>query len=153
MSFPLQVLRQTRRNILRQCDGLSLEQLNHIPAGMSNNLLWNAGHVVATQQLLCYGLGNQPIPLPADFIERYRKGSRPVGAASGAEWTFIKSRMESTVDEFENDLRTLDFSNFREYESSYGVQLNNIGQALSFNNVHEGMHLGNMIVMKKLLLK
>ncbi|PHI19518.1 hypothetical protein CEQ90_12530 [Lewinellaceae bacterium SD302] len=151
MSFPLQVLRQTRRNMLRLCDSLTLEQLNLIPAEMNNNLLWNVGHVIATQQLLCYGLGNQPIPLPADFIERYRKGSRPTAAASGAEWTYIKSRLESTVDEFENDLRSLDFSNFREYETSYGTKLLNIGQALSFNNVHEGMHLGNMIVMRKMV--
>lgn len=151
MSFPLQVLRQTRQNILELCDSLTLAQLNHIPKGMNNNILWNVGHVIATQQLLCYGLGNQKIRLTPDFIDRYRKGSFPDGKASKAEWSFIKSRMFSTIDEFEYDLKTADFSNFRAYTTSYGIELKNIGQALSFNNVHESMHLGNIIVLKKLV--
>lgn len=151
MSFPLQVLRRSRQNILELCSPLSLDQLNHIPTGLGNNLLWNAGHVIATQQLLCYGLGGQPIPLSSDFIDRYRKGSRPDGQATQAEWTFIKDRLLKTVDDFSYDIKQLDFSNFREYETSYGITLRNIGQALSFNNTHEGMHLGNMIVMRKLV--
>jgi len=32
----------------------SLEQLNKIPEGFNNNLIWNIAHCVVTQQLLCY---------------------------------------------------------------------------------------------------
>ena len=151
MSFPIQVLRTTREKVLHNCATLSLEQLNQIPSGFNNNILWNVGHLIATQQLLCYGLGNQPTPISSDFIDRYRKGTRPEGDASGAEWSFIKDRLFTTINQFEIDLVEMDFSNFKTYRSSYGVQLNNIGQALSFNNVHEAMHLGVILSLQKLL--
>jgi hypothetical protein len=132
MSFPLTVLRASRENILQQCDGLTLEQLNHIPAGFNNNLIWNAGHVIATQQLLCYALGGQKTPVGMDFINRYRKGSSPDGKATATEWTFIKDRLFSTIDQFEQDLVNLDFSGYKPYKTSYNVELKNIGQAQQY---------------------
>lgn len=151
MSFPLTVLRASRTNVLHLCEGLTLDQLNLIPQGFGNNLIWNAGHLIATQQLLCYAIGGLPTPIEMEFINRYRKGSRPDGNASAAEWTFIKDRLLSTVDQFETDLVTLDFSGYKPYTTSYGVELQNIGQALSFNNTHEGLHLGTMMALKKLV--
>jgi len=41
---------ETSRNIYSKFfDNYSLEQLNTIPAGMSNNLIWNMGHVIVSQ--------------------------------------------------------------------------------------------------------
>ncbi len=151
MSFPFVVLRASRSKVLQLTEGLSLEALNTIPTGFGNNLLWNAGHLVATQQLLCYALAGLPTPVEQDFIGRYRKGSRPDGQATMAEWTFIKDRLVSTIDQFEADLSRLDFGQFESYTTSYGVTLTNVGQALSFNNSHEALHLGTMMAMKKLL--
>lgn len=151
MSFPINLLRQTRQNILGICDGLTLEQLNHIPEGFNNNIAWNVGHCVATQQLLCYALAQQEMKFPMDFINSYRKGSKPEGPINGAEWTFIKDRLFTTIDAFEADLSKLDFSNFKEYTTSYGTKMTNIGQALSFNNTHEGMHLGTILALRKLV--
>jgi len=33
-------------------DNYSIEQLNTIPEGMSNNLIWNIGHTIVSQQKL-----------------------------------------------------------------------------------------------------
>jgi hypothetical protein len=41
--------RQLHQNFL---DNYSLEQLNTIPAGMSNNLIWNIAHAIVSQQKL-----------------------------------------------------------------------------------------------------
>jgi len=151
MSFPLSILRTSRQNMLNLCGDLSLAQLNHIPTGFNNNLIWNLGHVIATQQLLCYGLAKQPTTISKDFIDRYRKGTKPNGPVDGAEGSFIKDRLFATVDQFEADLIRLDFSSFKSYATSYGVELNNVGQGLSFNNTHEGMHLGVMLALRKLV--
>ncbi|MEL6275207.1 MAG: DinB family protein, partial [Bacteroidota bacterium] len=129
MSFPISILRTSRQNMLNLCGDLALEQLNHIPRGFNNNLIWNLGHVIATQQLLCYGLAQLPTPIERSFIDRYRKGTSPNGQVDGAEWTFIKDRLLSTVDTFEADLSRLDFSSFKTYPTSYGVELSNVGQA------------------------
>ena len=35
-------------------DRLSIEELNEIPEGFNNNIAWNFGHVIISQQMLCY---------------------------------------------------------------------------------------------------
>jgi len=43
---------------LEYFDNYTLEQLNKIPEGFSNNLIWNIGHIIVTQQVLIYKLSN-----------------------------------------------------------------------------------------------
>jgi hypothetical protein len=69
----------TSRNLyLRFFEEYSLEQLNKIPEGFSNNLIWNIGHVIVAQQSLVYRGSNQPMiaisPVPVRR-DPYRKRS------------------------------------------------------------------------------
>lgn len=41
------------------------------------------------------------------------------------------------------------FREFKAYQTSYGAKLKDIEQALQFNNVHEGLHLGYMMALRK----
>lgn len=145
------LLRITRNNILKSVENLSLETLNKIPEGFNNNLAWNLGHVVATQQLLCYGLSGSTMLVDNDFITKYRKGSKPEQDINQAELDFIKSQLIILVDKTEEDLGNNVFQNFKEYPTSYGVTLNAVEDAIIFNNMHEAMHLGTMIALKKAL--
>ena len=43
------------------------------------------------------------------------------------------------------------FKTYNEYTTSYNVTLNNIEKAIMFNNVHEGLHLGYIMALKKAL--
>ena len=53
---------ETSRGLYKNfLDNYSLEQLNTIPSGMSNNLIWNLGHVVVSQQKLVYALSGLPM--------------------------------------------------------------------------------------------
>ena len=58
-----EITRKTRQNVLRLIDGMGPEQLNKIPEGHSNNIIWHVGHILATQQLLTYGLSGSEIIL------------------------------------------------------------------------------------------
>ncbi|WP_205896842.1 DinB family protein, partial [Pseudomonas viridiflava] len=40
--------------ILDLVKDLSIEQLNKIPDGFNNNIIWNIAHLTAAQQNLCY---------------------------------------------------------------------------------------------------
>jgi hypothetical protein len=42
-------------------------------------------------------------------------------------------------------------TNFQEYETSFGVKLNNIKDAIGFIPVHEGLHFGVSKAMKKII--
>jgi hypothetical protein len=149
MAFDL--LHPTRENIHKLYAAHASELRNIIPEGLNNNLVWNAGHVVATMELLTYGLSGLKTPSGKEFIDRYRKGSRPDGPVSAEEQAYIADRLRSGVTQLEADLKSLDFSNFREYTTSYGVTLSNIDDALAFNNLHEAMHLGTMLAIRNLL--
>ena len=145
----LTLLRATRNNHLKIMSGLTDAQLNHIPKGFNNNLIWNAGHVIATMELLTYGLTGNRTPSGKDFINRYRKGTRPGTDVSSEEIQEILTRMETSVSSLEKDLTKLDASEFKEYRTSYEVTLSNLNDAVTFNDLHEAMHLGAMIALRK----
>jgi len=47
-------IRRTRTYLLDFIKDLSVEQLNEIPGRLNNNIIWNLGHTLVTQQHLCY---------------------------------------------------------------------------------------------------
>lgn len=147
----LALLLATRKNILGIFKAHSLEQVNEIPPGFNNNLVWNAGHVVATMELLVYALAGQKTPSSRDFIDRYRKGSRPGDAVSQEECDLIAAKLVERVDLLTKDLEDKDFSSYKDYPTSYGVTLSSVEDAMTFNNMHEAMHLGTMIALRNQL--
>lgn len=147
----LELLRAARRNVHRICAAFSVEELNRIPAGLNNNLIWNAGHLIATLEGLTYGLSGLPQPSGPDFIARYRKGTAPHGDADAAECARILDDLLPSVDRFAADLDRLDWSNYREYATSFGVTLHDLGDAITFNNMHETLHLGAVLTQRTLL--
>ncbi len=149
MQDQLNILKATRNNYLKQLEGISLEHLNLIPEGFNNNLIWNAAHAVVTQQLLCYAMSGVEVKLPKDIIALYRKGAQPAGAISQAEVDQIKAWLTESIDWLAEDLKNGTFKTFKKYPTSYGYTLTSIEDAVSFNNVHEGMHLGYIIALKK----
>lgn len=151
MSPALQLLRQTRQNLLGLIDGLSLDQLNHIPANFRNNLYWHAGHVLVTQQLLLYKNSSQPLKVSPELVDAFRKGTAPDGNGDADTLAFIKTRLLSSVEEAWQDYQSGLFAEYTTYPTSYGYQLDHIDDAIRFNNVHEGMHLGYAQAMRHLV--
>jgi hypothetical protein len=97
MDRKFEILLQTRKNLLSLLEGLSPAQMNHIPPGFNNNLAWNLGHVIVTQQLLCYRMSDLACRVPDAMIETYRKGSRPAGSVSEQEIRELKGLALSTI--------------------------------------------------------
>ncbi|MEO1518005.1 MAG: DinB family protein [Bacteroidota bacterium] len=146
-----QMLRATRQNAIRLVADCNMDQLNHIPAGFNNNLIWNLGHMLVTQQLLCYRLSQTPCLVEDEMIARYRKGTRPEGRIEEEEWTFIRQQLISSVGAMTQDHASGRFGPYKSYSTSYGVTLDSIDEAIHFNNMHEAMHLGTMLALKKLV--
>lgn len=149
MQNHLAILKATRNNYLKQLEGVSLELLNKIPEGYNNNLIWNAAHVVVTQQLLCYAMSGVDVRLPKEVIAAYRKGSKPEKSISQAEVNQIKHWLTQSIDWLEEDLAAGTFGTYKAYATSYGYEITSTEDAVAFNNVHEGMHLGYIIALKK----
>lgn len=147
----LHINRQTRKNFLAILETLSIEQLNHIPEGYSNNILWNYAHIIVTQQLLTYGLSQLPLTLDADMVSAFRKGSKPESAYSETALENFKALAVTTLDQFEADRAAGKFTAFKTYPTSFGIRLHSLEEAVAFNNVHEALHLGVVMNMRRLV--
>lgn len=143
------IMAATRSNLERIIDNHSIEQLNLIPEGFSNNLAWNFGHVVVTQQLLVYGLSGLPLALEAEYVDKYRKGSRPTGIVSSDEIAMLRKKCNETIKTTFEDYKNEVFKDYKQYTTSYGMTLSSADEAIIFNNVHESLHLGTCLDLKK----
>ena len=132
----------SRKIYLDFFDKYSLEQMNVVPDKFSNNIIWNIGHIIAAQQSLVYRTSNLPMNIPQDFFDRYKPGTKPMGAVSQDEAEEIKSLLISLVDQTETDLAKGKFESFTERNTITGFHLGNLQDALVFNNYHEGLHMG-----------
>ncbi|MBX9852897.1 MAG: DinB family protein [Cytophagaceae bacterium] len=145
------ILKVTRKNILNLIQNFSDEQLIKIPSGFNNNILWNAGHVITANQKLCYALSGLPVNMPESYSSLFGKGSNPRDWTSTPEIAKVKELLISTADLMESDYNKGVFKTYKEYETSYGYPLKNIEEAIAFNNVHEGLHLGVIMTLRKLV--
>jgi DinB superfamily len=142
----------TSRNIIAKIlDSHTVEQINKIPEGFSNNLIWNIAHVVVTQQLLVYKLSGLPMMVSDEIIEKYKKGSKPEHNVTQAEVDEIKSLLFSTIEKTKEDYEKGIFKNYQEYPTSTGFVLKNVEDAIAFNNFHEGLHIGILMSLRKLV--
>ncbi len=80
----------SRTMVSKILENHSLEQLNKIPEGFSNNLIWNIAHIVVTQQLLVYKLSGLPMIVSDEMVEKYKKGTKPEQEVTQAEVDEIK---------------------------------------------------------------
>jgi len=149
MNQAFEIIQQNRKILHIYLKKYSLEQLNKIPEGFSNNLIWNIGHIIVVQQLLVYKLsGLQPM-VSATLISKYARGTRPEGDVSQAEVDEIESLLFKTIDQTKNDLENNVFENYHEFKNELGFTIKSAEEAIAFNYFHEATHLGIMMSIKK----
>ncbi len=151
MKTQISVLKKSRALVIQAIHGLTLEQIHTIPTGFKNNIAWNVAHLVVTQQLLHYKLSGLQCLIPDDLINGYKKGTSPIKAFAEGEFEEIKELLIGLPDTLEEDYNAGVFENYNEYPTSTGFVLTDIEAAITFNNFHEGLHLGIIMSIKKLI--
>lgn len=152
MQYSFDICLKNRQLLERFIKAHTLEELNAIPEGFNNNIIWNIGHSLATQQLLTYGLSGNTPEISMDFINRYKKGTKPEGDVSQEEVATIHTMLFTTLSKVRADYDSGIFKDFKEYTlSTTGGTLSEIGHAIEFNNFHEGLHLGCCIQLSRLV--
>lgn len=149
--FTLSCTAIARKNMINLMSAFSLEQINKIPAGFNNNLVWNFGHALVTQQLLCYALSGLPVELDKEMIAIYRKGGAPAEAVDQATFDHFVELSTSLLARFKTDYEAGIFKEYKPYTTSFNVTLHSVEEAFQFNLAHETMHLGTMQAIRKLV--
>ncbi len=143
---------ETSRNVYAKfIETYSLEQLNIIPTGFSNNLVWNLGHIIVVQQALVYRLSGVPMYISDELFETYRNGSKPNGTTTQAEVDELKILLFSLIEKTKEDYAAGKFVAYNEYTTGTGFHLTSTKEALEFNNYHEAIHLGLMMNIRKFI--
>ena len=151
MKIQFDVLRKSRELVLKELEGLSLEQIHKIPTGFKNNIAWNVAHLVVTQQVLQYKFSGLDCLCPDELIEDFKKGTSPSKNFTEEEFDEVKDLLAGLPDTLEEDYNAGIFETYTAYPTSTGFVLTSIETAIEFNNFHEGIHYGIIRSIKKFL--
>ena len=151
MNKEIEIVRNLRKYIIELINGLSTDELNKVPAGFNNNIIWNVAHLIASQDGICYRRSGLEIKTGGAFFDAYRPGTKPEGFVDSNEVERIKSLLLSTLDELEADYNGGIFKNYSSVVTRYGIELIDIEGGINFLPFHEGLHIGYIMALKRLV--
>ncbi|MBK9733270.1 MAG: DinB family protein [Chitinophagaceae bacterium] len=154
MNPNLDKIKQIRLFLLKEIEQLTVEQLNKIPEGFNNNIIWNLAHLVASMQSLCYIRADLPLAIHDKYVSPYLTNTKPLQFLSAKEIEDIKSYLIATIDILQTDLDKGIFNNYTPSPNVfkwYKINLNTIDDALAFLLYHDGYHTGSIMALKRLV--
>lgn len=152
MTQQIENLKSVRHFLLNLIDGLTIGQLNKVPEGFNNNIIWNVAHLTATQQRICYLRSNLQPVVQDKYIAPFIPGTKPESFIESREVETIKSLFISALNELESDYQKNFFTTYTPVVTRYGVEIANIDDAINFLPYHEGYHTGIVLMLKGLVV-
>jgi len=149
MDFAFDVSIKNRELLKSFIENHTLEELNKVPQGFNNNIIWNIAHTVVTQQLLVYKLSGLPMIVSDEMVEDFKKGTKTERGLSQSEVDTIKGLLFSTIEKTKEDYNNKIFQTYNAYTVTTKSTLSNVEEAIDFNNFHEGIHLGYILALRK----
>ena len=152
MEKQLEVIHLVQQNFIKITDSLNEEQLNKIPDGFNNNIIWNFAHILSSLQMLCYVRAGLSARLEETFIHLHKNGTKPDGQLVSKErYEKIKGYATEALLKFKEDYTTGYFNEFVPYSTLTGFEINNIETAVEYVIMHHGLHFGYASALKKLV--
>lgn len=154
MNKKIEKIKNFRVFLLKEIEGLTTQQLNDIPSGFNNNIIWNLAHLICVEQNMCYVRSNLPIVVDNKFVSPFLPGTKPEVYFSEQEVNNIKELLISSIDKLQV---AFDENRFNTYTPSvmiskvYGFEVTNIDEALEYLLYHEGFHGGYILSLKHLV--
>lgn len=149
IDYQLDLIATTRANFNKVLDRLSLEEINRVPQGLNNNVIWNYAHAILSTGILVYSNSNLELKFSSEWIELYKKDSKVIRDINQAEVDEIKILSSTTLTNLRMDYKNNLFKKFEVYPTSYGITLNTVEQAIEFSAIHEAVHYGYALALKR----
>ena len=153
MNYQLNLFRQNRENTLELLDNITLEQGNAIPKGFRNNIIWNAGHTLVAQEFILYYFSGLPMNVPQEYVPMFGPESK-AREYTAEEFSTLKDHLRQTMEKVGHDYRNgaLSKKDYTPYTSPYfGPSMSDIDEGFQFNVLHEGVHFGYMLALRRAL--
>lgn len=140
-----------QQNILKMHEGLTIQQLNKVPPGLNNNLVWNYAHTIASVQMICYFRAGLPIRLNEEFVNKYKAGTKPEAFVTIEEYNSFRELGIEGLEKLKADYGNNFFSGFKPFTTITGFHMPNFDYAIRYVGHHFGVHQGVTSVIKKLV--
>ena len=109
--------------------------------------------MLVIQQKLIYGLsGNTPL-LSDEIMLLFAKGSKPTENYPDDLCQKVKKLMVCTAKDLKQDYESGIFKTFSPFTVGLGFTLTTIEEAINFVSVHEGIHYGYILALRKSIKK
>lgn len=144
---------QTRKAFIQLIDSLTLEQLNHIPDGFNNNIIWNFGHIVVVAPALCYLRSGVSADVSmVKYLKSYVKGSKPTYTVTQEEVDDLKQLAITSIEQIENDYKAGVFKEITPFATdTYKETMSTIEEVIQLSAGHDNLHYGYAIAQNRII--
>ena len=149
-------IKALRNYLLGQLVDCNTKQLNEIPPGQHNNIIWNIAHMTAVIQNICYLKSGLAAVIPTKYYTPYLPGTKPEVFIESAEVDILKDLFISSLDRLQEDYSQKIFANYSApatIQKIYGFVIKDIDDALDYLLYHEGLHAGHIGTLKLQIIK
>ncbi|WP_312334540.1 DinB family protein [Sphingobacterium sp.] len=151
--FEFEILKASRTRLLQLVETVDNKILFKIPETFNNNIVWQIGHCITSQQRHMYMRSGLPMHISQEFMEMFKIGSSPHTWKSSPDIDEIKHLLLYTVNQLSKDLQAGIFVDYQPFSLPLGITVNNHIQALQAANFHEAEHSGIIFSYLKLLIE
>lgn len=151
--FEFEILKASRTRLLQLVETVDNKILFKIPETFNNNIVWQIGHCITSQQRHMYMRSGLPMHISQEFMEMFKIGSSPHTWKSSPDIDEIKHLLLYTVNQLSKDLQAEIFVDYQPFSLPLGITVNNHIQALQAANFHEAEHSGIIFSYLKLLIE
>lgn len=129
---------------------MTTEQLNAVPRGFNNSIIWNIGHMTASLWEMFYLMTGHALNVEEKYHVDFRIGTRAAWV-NDDEIIKIKQLHLQAVGQLDEDYHA---GLFEEYESFAGQHPNSPSLADLSNHFlfHEGLHFNNIMALRRIIL-
>lgn len=149
----IEIIKTGRKTISFMLSRYNIDELNKIPHGFSNNIIWNAAHLLSVTQSLVYSLSGNKWREDKSIVKGYAPGTFPQSNVDETFVALVQGRLIQSIDKIEEDLEKGIFNEITPYVTRTRAELKNIEDILSFLIFHEGIHTGYIMSIDKQLKK
>ena len=151
LPLAFKTLRTTRWHLVREIEGLSHEDLLAIPEGRDDNILWNVGHLLCSLSRLAYVFSGYPLPIPEEYLKLFGKGTNALDWKTNPNPDEVLERFLELPDRIEADYAAGKFVDYKPLTLGGGHTVESVEEAVAFHCFHEGLHIGMVISLKRML--
>lgn len=154
MNSKIEKMKGFRLFMLKQIENLTSAQLNHIPPGFNNNIIWNLGHMLSAEQTMCYVRAGLPPTIDSSYLSRYLSGTKPEHPVDQPEIEYTRAALITSLHTLQSDLDRQIFDNYSPsvmIPKVYGFEVRTIDEAIDYLLYHDGYHTGCILSLKHLL--